>query len=223
MEHAILMFSANVNHSSNFAVCDSVANGVFNQGLKEKLRDQRVERRRIDPHPDGQTILKTDLFNFQISFENFQFLPEPYFVRRISGQCDAQQVAELEQHPIGRVNVLSHQHRNAVKRVEKEMRMQLHSQGVELRLYQTSLEIRRQQFSVSIPAIIIQSLANTDNRPVKQHSAVKLRNEETPRRFDKRPCLRNRAEYQSSRDDENEYGKNVENRSGESVYSNRTE
>src|SRR2546428_4455910 len=118
MEHTVLMFSANINHSSYFAVRDSVPNSVFNQWLKEELRDQRVERRRINMRPDGQTILKTDLFNLQILFENFQFLIELYFVGRISGQCDAQQVAELEQHPIGRVNIPSHQHGNAIERVE---------------------------------------------------------------------------------------------------------
>src|SRR5215468_4752148 len=160
------MFSADVNFSSCFTVRNSVPNGVFNQGLKEKLRDQRVERRWINMRPDNQTILKTDLFNLKISFENFQFLPELDFVRHVSGQGATQQAAELEQHPIGRVNVPSHQHRNAVERVEEKVRMQLHSKSVELRFYQTSFKIRRLQLSLSILAIIIYRLADTDNRKV---------------------------------------------------------
>src|SRR5262245_33002037 len=175
------MFGANVNFSSHFAVCDAVPNGVFDQGLKEKLRDKRIQRRRINVHPHRQTILKTDLFNFQISFENFQFLPEFYFVRRIPGQCDAQQVAELKQHPIGRVNIPSHQHGDAIERIEEKVRMQLHSQGVELRHRQTSFKIRRQQLSVSIPAIIVYRLVDAENQPVNQQPEVKLRNEVAPK------------------------------------------
>src|SRR5262245_59988207 len=108
MEHVVLTLGAAVNHSAYFTVCDSVPNGVFNQGLKKKLRDQRVERRLIDLHPDGQTILKTNLFDLQIPFENFQLMPERNFVVLGSGQRDAQQAAELNQHSVGRVNVLSH-------------------------------------------------------------------------------------------------------------------
>src|SRR5215475_3576720 len=181
MEHVVLMFGANINHSSHFAVCDSVPNGVFNQWLKEELRNQRVERRRINMRPDGQTILKTDLFNFQILFENFQFLPELYFVRRISGQGAAQQAAESEKHPISRVNIPSHQHGDAVERVEQKVRMQLHSQSVELRLHQTSFKIRRQQFSVSIPAIIVYRLTDADNQPVNQQSESETMNDYAPK------------------------------------------
>src|SRR5262245_5261051 len=41
-EHAVLVFGANIDHSPSFAVRDPVPNGVFNQGLKKELRDQRV-------------------------------------------------------------------------------------------------------------------------------------------------------------------------------------
>src|SRR5262245_49955295 len=85
----------NLDDSSCFALGDAVPDGVFNQRLKKELRRQRVERRRINLHPDSQTVLKTDLFNLQIPFEYFQLLPELNFVRHIPGQSDAQQGAEL--------------------------------------------------------------------------------------------------------------------------------
>src|SRR5581483_290392 len=60
-EQTVLTLSANVNHSARVALGDAVANGVFHQRLKEKLRHQRVERRRVNLPPDRQTILKTYL------------------------------------------------------------------------------------------------------------------------------------------------------------------
>src|SRR5581483_3578251 len=223
INHPVLTFGANGDQASCFAVGDPVPDGIFNQWLKEKLGNERVKGRRVNLHPHRQPIPKAVLLDFQIAFENFQLLPEFYFVRRIPGQGDAQQAAELEQHPVSRLNVPAHQHGDAVERVEEEVRMQLHSQRVELRPHEAGFEVRRLQLPALIPAVIIRRLVDGDDHPVNQLSGEELCNRETPEQFDEWSCVRERAGNQSSREDENDFVGGEEKYGGNRMYSDEAE
>ena len=89
-------------------------------------------------------------------------------------QRDSQQIAQPHQHAIGRRDVLVHQRRDRVQRVEEEVRMQLLLQRLQLRFDEPGLELRRAQGAVARLAVVEQRVAQADDRPVGHHLPVEI-------------------------------------------------
>jgi len=64
-----------------FAGLHAVAQGVFHEWLKNELRNERREKRRIDFVGDGEFGFETLLHKFQVAARDLQFLFERQFVR----------------------------------------------------------------------------------------------------------------------------------------------
>lgn len=124
----VLPNGLNLQPRIRFLMGDAVAQRVLDKRLQQQIRHGGVERLRVNVKLHGQPILKTNLFNFQILAEEFEFLPERHFLRSGAVERVTQQIAEPRQHPIRRLRIRQIEHRNRVQRVEEEMRIELHSQ-----------------------------------------------------------------------------------------------
>src|SRR5262245_49626900 len=71
---AVALLGADFNQYTRFAVGDAMAEGILDQRLKEKPRNHAIQRRRINEHPNRQSIPEASLFDLQITLEKFQFL-----------------------------------------------------------------------------------------------------------------------------------------------------
>ena len=69
------------DHSVVFAVRNSVADRVLDNGLKEKAGDEAVERRRLDFDLDAQAIGKPDLFDGEVVLNDLELLRQRNFFR----------------------------------------------------------------------------------------------------------------------------------------------
>ncbi len=107
---------------------NAVADRVLHQRLQNKIRNPGVERLRRDIHLHHQPVSKTDLLNFQVPFEKFQFFAQSHLLRVGFVQRGPQQIAQAHDHPVGGFHVLVHQRGNGMQTVEKKMRIQLHLQ-----------------------------------------------------------------------------------------------
>ncbi len=103
-----------------------MADGVLHQRLQDEIRDCGAERVRVDGEAHGQPILKACSFNFQIAFQEPQFLLQRHLLAMRLAKCVAQQIRQAHQDTVRRIDVFVHQRGDGFERVEQEVRMQLH-------------------------------------------------------------------------------------------------
>ena len=67
---------ANLDSASLSPMRDAVAYRIFDQWLQDQLRHARLKRFRSGLDRVRQAVLKTDLFDFQITADELQFFVE---------------------------------------------------------------------------------------------------------------------------------------------------
>ena len=120
----------------------AVAQGIFQQGLEDELRDERIVQCGVDVVADTQFFFVALLHQIQIQMRDLQFIGERDFVRARGAQRQAQQIAELREHHVGGFHVFIHHRRNRVQRIEEEMRLELEAQIFELRFGELRFQLR---------------------------------------------------------------------------------
>ena len=109
-----------------------------------------------------EPISKTNLLNFEVATHEFHFFLErdQLLLRMIESQ--AQKIAEAGDHAAGFRRIFEDERRDRVERVEKEMRVQLHLEGAELRLRELRFQRGLLQLARPKPPIIKKRM-HTDN------------------------------------------------------------
>src|SRR2546423_1832996 len=150
---------------------------VFDQRLQDQVGHASVERLRIDLHLDGQAISKACLLDQQITFEHLQLLLERYFLHADVLQREPQQVAQARDQAVGLLDIPVHERRDGMQSVEQEMRVKLHLEHLQLRLRQPRFQLRCQQLSLAILAIVVESMLDAEDHPVGQKAQMELDDE----------------------------------------------
>ena len=96
-------------------------------------------------------------------FSQFNFLPGR-ILERVT-----QKIAESDEHTDrGVVFVVTNKTDDAVQCVEEKMRVQLHSQCVELRLRELGFESRGHNLTLPVLAIVVKRITDTDHATIDQ-------------------------------------------------------
>lgn len=122
-------------------VAEAVAEGVFDERLQEEVRHARVARLRFDVDRDAKPVAEPQAHDLDVALEEIELGLERHFLRADVLQRHPQEIAQRGDHRIGAANVLVHERRDRVKRVEQKVRLKLHAQHVKLRLRETGLEL----------------------------------------------------------------------------------
>src|SRR5262249_15309673 len=109
------------------------------------------------------------LLDLKIRLDELQFLAQGDLLCADVVECAAQQLAEASEHAVGQLDVAVHQGGDGLQRVEKEVRVELHLQHLQLCLYQLSLQLKGSQFALAELAVIDQAVSDAKDQPVSQH------------------------------------------------------
>src|SRR5262245_11161632 len=71
---AVPLLGADFYQSTRLAVGDAMAEGILDQRLKDEPRNHAIQCRRINEHPNRQSIPEAGLFDLQITLKKFQLL-----------------------------------------------------------------------------------------------------------------------------------------------------
>ena len=129
-EAAVAAIGADVDFAPFEAGGEAVLNGVFDHGLKEHGRDERVESLIVDFLEDLEFVAaEADDFDIEIVVDEFEL-----FAKRDEGfvlaEKAAKDIGELEDDATGHIGIEADQRGDSVKGVEKEMRINLAGEGV---------------------------------------------------------------------------------------------
>ncbi len=130
-------------------VAEAVAERVLDERLEEQIRHACVARLGFDVDGDAQPVAEAEGHDLEVALQEVELRLERHFLRADVLERHAEQIAQRRDHRIGAADVLVHERRDRVQRVEEEVRLQLHAQHVELRLRETRLELRRAERAVA--------------------------------------------------------------------------
>jgi hypothetical protein len=116
---------------------------TFFETLEDQVWHAGVEGLGLDVELDRQTVGESRLLDLEILAEELELLLEPHFVAADLLEREAEQIAQARERAVGLLDVLVHQRRDGVQRVEEEVRVELLLQRRELRFDQPGLELRR--------------------------------------------------------------------------------
>jgi len=142
---------------------------VFRKRLKNQVRDHRESCPRMNVVLNMQPIGKSHLLNTQIQLNEIDLVSQFNFLFRGILERVTQEIAQTNKHRDRRlILVVAHQTHDAVQRVEEEVRVQLHSQRLELRLCELRFETCRQKFALTILAIVVERVTDADHAAIDQ-------------------------------------------------------
>jgi hypothetical protein len=150
--------------------------GVLQDRLPEERGHRGIERlRRNVPH-DLESILESDLLDFQIHPEKVDLLPQRDYLMARVVQRETQQPAQAGDHQVGRIRLGVNQLGHGVQGIEEEMRLQLHLEHLEVSTRQPSLQLG----GVQLPgAIQVGRPAERDDGQIGQHPGGKAFEEQS--------------------------------------------
>ena len=121
-----------------------------------------------------QPIGEAGLLDVDILLQRIELGAERHLLLPEVLERDAQQIAQLDEHPVRGVDVAVHQRRDRVQRVEQEVRVQLLLQRLELRRNQLGLELRGADLALARLAVVEQRVTEADDGPVGHHFPVEV-------------------------------------------------
>jgi len=121
-------FDAILSLMLSYAVMDR----IFYKRLQDKRRNGDVERIGIGVDLDSETLTETALLNPNVEIEDLQLARQRNFVRFHLVQRNAEQLTEPEEDVLGGPWVFGNECDGGLKGIEKEMRLDLHAQPLEV-------------------------------------------------------------------------------------------
>jgi hypothetical protein len=100
-----------------------------------------VTRFRVDVDRDAEPVAEAERHDLHVPLQKVELRLERHFLRADVLQRHAQQVAERGDHGVRAADVLVHQRRDGVQRVEEKVRLELHAQHLQ-RVREARLELR---------------------------------------------------------------------------------
>lgn len=143
-----------------------MANRVFDQRLEQERRYRRIHGIWLHLTADNQSVAKTDLLYFQVSFHKFKFLAERDFVPRRYLQRCPQKLTERTDHVVGQGGTLMNQGRDRIESIKKEVWLKLHFQGLKIGLGKTRFQFQCAALAFISFLIMVEKPAHTHDAEV---------------------------------------------------------
>src|SRR5215213_2749357 len=142
---------------------------ILRERLKDQVRDECLRRSWIDVELDAESIGKSHLLNTQIKLREVDLFPQFDFMPRGVFERVTQEVAQPHQHADrSAVLIVTDETDDTVERVEEKMRVQLHSQCIQLRLRELSFKSRRHKLALAIFAIVVERVKDPNDRAIHE-------------------------------------------------------
>src|SRR5437868_1757676 len=131
----IVNHRTDADHARVSAATDTMPQCVFRERLEDEIWNQGFRCCGIDVKFDLEAIGKPHFLNTQVQLDEVDLLPQFNFLPRRMIERVTKEIAQSDQHSdCGVVLVVTNKTHDAVQRVEEKVRMQLHTQCVQLRL-----------------------------------------------------------------------------------------
>ena len=115
--------------------------GVLDDGLKDHRWNDGVVEMRINRHLLLYSSGEAAVLHGQVHLYELHLVAQGDELRVSPLERDTQEATQLFQHKIRGLNVASHEARDAVHRVEKKVRIELHTERPHLRLDELGLQL----------------------------------------------------------------------------------
>ena len=149
--------------------------GVLDDRLQDQCRNQSVVQFRLNQNPLLYSSRVALLLHGHVNLDELHLFAERNQLHLAPFERHTQQAAQLFQHLVRRVDVGAHQARDAVHRVEEEMRIELHAQRGQPRLYQLHLELRRRRFLLPKLLVVGHPAQEQKSAPENRHAVDEFR------------------------------------------------
>src|SRR5690606_25075353 len=102
---------------------------IFDERLKQKRGQSRARDRGIDLKMRAQPVFETHLLDVEIKLQRLDLLRQRHLRGRLVGKRIAQEGGKAREHRVRRLRLFQeHERRDAVERVEQEVRIELIAQ-----------------------------------------------------------------------------------------------
>jgi hypothetical protein len=144
-----------------------VAQGVLHDRLQDEGRDERAGDLVVDLPGDAQAIAEPDLLDLEVLAEELELARERRLEVKGRAQQPAEHLAEQRDH-LDRAGgvAAADQHRDAVERVEQEVRLELHAERAELGFDELGLQPSLLGLLVTDPLGVFERVAHGDQARV---------------------------------------------------------
>ncbi len=115
--------------------------GVLDDGLEDHRWNDGVVEMRINRHLLSYSSGESAVLHGQVHLNELHLVAQGDELRFAPLEGDTQEAAELFQHEIRGLNIAPHEAGDAVHRVEKKVRIELHAQRPHLRLDELGLQL----------------------------------------------------------------------------------
>ena len=121
---------------------------------------------------------KAHLLDFEIAPEEFEFLAQRDLLHVAAIQRAAEQFAEADDHAVGRVGILVDERGDGVERIEQEVRIDLHAQGLQAGLDEFGGERRRLAFALAVGLVVVPAEIAQHDDPVFEDVRERVGNQQ---------------------------------------------
>jgi hypothetical protein len=128
----------------------------------------RVERGGIDLHADRETFAKANLLDTEVALQKCDLGSKGSEWSAGLRHRESQKLGEADKHPIGSRHIGIHERRDAVERVEQEMRLQLTEQRLKAGLGQMLLQLQSLDGSLVILAVVVECVTDGYDHAIDQ-------------------------------------------------------
>jgi len=198
-----------------------VAERVLDQRLQDQRRHQRAQRRLVDAPPHAQAVAEPDLLDLDVAPQEIELGSQRRLELGGAAQQRAQDVPEQRDH-LDRARVIgaADQHRDAVERVEQEVRLQLQAERAELRL--DELRRERRLLALLAPHLlgVRERVADPCDARVRHQHERRPAQDAVPDRLEPRLCLGLRGKH-AARDGEDRRERDRGGGAGRGVHGER--
>src|ERR1051325_3878335 len=182
LERSVLLRSGYFQYGLAADLADPVLDGVFDERLKDHVRNTRLFERRGHGDGDFQPFAEPDLLDFEIEREKLQLFLQADLLRSDALERPAEKFAQLPQCRAGEFRILLDQHVDGVQRIEQEVGLELHLQSLELRLDEHLSKLDRLQLVLLGVRVVGIRVVEQEDDPVELDAVVEVREHDVVRR-----------------------------------------
>jgi hypothetical protein len=118
---------------------DRVMNRVLHERLKHETRDERAFGAIAHLERGRHAVAESNALDVEIPVDEIELTRERHHRIRRRIECFAQQIRETDEHPMRGLGICQRKRRRGMKRIEEEVRLELHPQRAELRARELGL------------------------------------------------------------------------------------
>jgi hypothetical protein len=143
-----------------------VLEGVFDEGLEQEDWDEAIEGVLRDLLDDAEAVAEADLLDGEVAADELEFVAEGEFLGFGVFEGQAEEVAEIADHFVGRVWVPVDERGDGIEGVEEEVGLELGPECGKAALGEAGCEFEATAFAFAGPSRVQDGSGGADDDPV---------------------------------------------------------